>query len=244
VGAVCVLVATLVLAACGDVSPRGGGTEPWYLQTTFDKFHLRASAGDADSQTLIGVMYFRGEGVRQDWSEAEFWFRSAALQGDELGRRNLDYLQDARAALAAADGGANADRAPAPASAGLTGSNRRSPYDTGEQIYGTFCAGCHGINGISNYVRSPSFAIGERLEKSDLELSVAIKNGKGTMPSWGDKFGKLAILEVVEFLRDLRRRYLLGIEMSPRQMPGSFYVFGPMTDQYGPSGPLLTDGFP
>jgi mono/diheme cytochrome c family protein len=55
---------------------------------------------------------------------------------------------------------------------------------SGEKIYLQFCGGCHGFNGIAWYVNSPSFALRERLEKSDVELTNSIKNGLGAMPAW------------------------------------------------------------
>ena len=53
---------------------------------------------------------------------------------------------------------------------------KRKRYLTqvGEKLYITFCAGCHGFNDIAYYVNSPSFALGERLQKSDHELQKSI----------------------------------------------------------------------
>ena len=36
----------------------------------------------------------------------------------------------------------------------------------GSEVYLTFCAGCHGFDGIAAYPPAPSFALGERLHQS------------------------------------------------------------------------------
>ena len=40
-----------------------------------------AERGDAHAQALLGEMYEKGRGVRQDYAEAVKWFRQAAEQG-------------------------------------------------------------------------------------------------------------------------------------------------------------------
>ena len=51
-------------------------------QTPFvDALRARAEAGDAEAQVDLGVMYFVGDGVPQDYAEAVRWFRQAADQG-------------------------------------------------------------------------------------------------------------------------------------------------------------------
>jgi hypothetical protein len=42
----------------------------------------KAKAGDAKSQYKLGNVYYLGDGVRRDYSQAEFWYRKAAEQGD------------------------------------------------------------------------------------------------------------------------------------------------------------------
>jgi TPR repeat protein len=41
-----------------------------------------AKAGDAGAQYRLGRMYYTGEGVLQDYTQAEVWFRKGAEQGD------------------------------------------------------------------------------------------------------------------------------------------------------------------
>ncbi|MEO5934633.1 MAG: tetratricopeptide repeat protein [Duganella sp.] len=40
-----------------------------------------AKAGNADAQHLLGLMYYMGRGVQQDYKQALAWHRKAALQG-------------------------------------------------------------------------------------------------------------------------------------------------------------------
>lgn len=44
----------------------------------------RADQGVAEAQHNLGVMYFNGDGVRQDYAEALKWYRKAAEQGYAL----------------------------------------------------------------------------------------------------------------------------------------------------------------
>ena len=97
----------------------------------------------------------------------------------------------------------------------------------GEEVYTRFCGGCHGFNGISAYVNSPSFALGERLHKSDEELIQSVKNGRGEMPGWEDLLKPAEIRALVDFLRTLQQSYQEGIGISLRQRPGNFYRFTP-----------------
>ena len=46
------------------------------------------------AQMLLGSMYFRGDGVLQDYVQAHMWTNLAAAQGDNEARRNLDSLSE------------------------------------------------------------------------------------------------------------------------------------------------------
>jgi hypothetical protein len=78
---------------------------------------LAFDEGDAEAQSLLGLMYYRGEGVELDYAEAARWFRLAAAQGDVEAQFYLgvmftegqgvpqDYLEGARWFRLAADRG-------------------------------------------------------------------------------------------------------------------------------------------
>ena len=99
----------------------------------------------------------------------------------------------------------------------------------GEEVFLTFCGGCHGFSGIAFYVNSPSFSLRERMSKSDDELVRSIKEGRGLMPSWENKLSESEIQALVVFIRELSERYDGRIE-SPRGMgrePERYFRFRP-----------------
>ena len=51
-----------------------------------------AEQGDAKAQCDLGVMYFEGQGVAQDYAEACKWYRKAAEQGYALAQYNLGIM--------------------------------------------------------------------------------------------------------------------------------------------------------
>jgi len=53
---------------------------------------VRAQQGDAKSQYDLGHMYFHGEGVPQNYSEALRWYRKSADQGDAKAQNNLGSM--------------------------------------------------------------------------------------------------------------------------------------------------------
>ena len=81
-----VAVAVLVALAVGA---------PVQAQTPqIDALRVRAEAGDADAQTVLGAMYDFGEGVPQNYAEAARWFRLAVKGGakvDHGGGGKLDH---------------------------------------------------------------------------------------------------------------------------------------------------------
>lgn len=50
-------------------------------QTAYREILPLARAGNADAQHLLGLMYYMGRGVQQDYKQALEWHRKAALQG-------------------------------------------------------------------------------------------------------------------------------------------------------------------
>ena len=58
----------------------------------FDAVKKAADQGHASAQLNLGVMYARGDGVTQDYAEAERWFLKAAEQGDVDAQYNLGVM--------------------------------------------------------------------------------------------------------------------------------------------------------
>ena len=50
--------------------------------TTLQEWIPAAEAGDAVAQYNLGIMYYNGKGVPQDYAEAVKWYRLTADQGD------------------------------------------------------------------------------------------------------------------------------------------------------------------
>lgn len=205
----------LQLSACGAWigawDPAGSG-----FKSTFQKFLARAELGDTESQNAVGYMLYHGEGAPMDRAQAQWWFRRAAERGNVRAQRNLAIM----AAM-----GPVAQSGP---SAELRQDASGNDVPRGERLYLMFCSGCHGVNGVSAYEHSPSFAFGERLEKGDAALMRSLLGGTQEMPAWDDKLSRRDLLEVLSFARKLRDRYDAGIGQPLRAAPAYYYLFGPM----------------
>jgi len=73
----------------------------------------------------------------------------------------------------------------------------------GSEIYGMYCASCHGFAGSSVMPNVPSFDQGEGLFQSDLALLNSIADGKNGMPSYQGILSDSDILDVIAYLRTL-----------------------------------------
>lgn len=98
----------------------------------------------------------------------------------------------------------------------------------GEGLYTRFCGGCHGFSGISYYVNSPSFALRQRMDKSDAQLSRSISEGLGVMPSWENMLNPQQIGSLVRFIRSLAPAYESGIDHDLRVAPELYFLFPPL----------------
>lgn len=70
--------------SAGETDFRQGMTH--YKNRQFDQalpcLEKAANAGNTDAQAMMGVLYFRGNGVKQNDSEAARWFEKAARAGN------------------------------------------------------------------------------------------------------------------------------------------------------------------
>lgn len=232
--------------ASGPAYPSGA----W--RTTYDKYLPRAMAGEPAYETLLGFMTFFGEGADRDRVQAHLWFHRAAEHGSALAARNLAIMhslglgvehdadeaaiyarqaeiEDLEATTRNATAAAEPDVRVASAAALFPmPSTRTDDVSPGEAAYATYCAGCHGLNGIAAYIDSPSFALRERLDKSDAELLHGIESGMGAMPGWGGKLSPLLLARILAFVRTLPEQYEQGIMHGIRRAPELYFLFGPM----------------
>jgi len=76
----------------------------------------------------------------------------------------------------------------------------------GQEIFEEFCAACHGFDGTRIIPQAPNFSDGESLEKEDPELLASIRDGKGDiMPLWSSDLNEQQMLDVLGYIRTLRR---------------------------------------
>lgn len=106
-------------------------------------------------------------------------------------------------------------------------SNKTLTNHPGKKNYTTFCAGCHGFNGIAYYTGSPSFALHERMEKSDSRLAKSISQGINSMPGWEMMLAPEQIRELVSFIRILKPQYEAGISQPANRPVDLFFRFDP-----------------
>lgn len=212
------------------------------LETTYERLLPRAVGGDPEVQNLLGYMFFNGEGVPSDYQMAHYWLHRSASLGNIHAQRNLivfhsgvlkevptEYLnkEEARywqSRLHTPSLPRDGERV----KRGTTlppGASR--PFAEGEYVYQSFCGGCHGFNGISYYVHSPSFALGERMEKTDFELRESIANGLNAMPAWGSILSESQLDAVSTYVRNLANDFHAGIGDSIQETPNLYFRFVP-----------------
>jgi TPR repeat protein len=68
-------LAALIMTGCGETDTKS-----------------KAEAGDPNAQYKLGVMYFEGKGVPQDYAEAAKWFKKAGEQGEATAQCNLGIM--------------------------------------------------------------------------------------------------------------------------------------------------------
>jgi uncharacterized protein len=60
--------------------------------TALEKFRVEAQQGNSRAKTMLGVMYYNGQGVDKDYKEALVWFMRAAAQGNAMAQSNLGLM--------------------------------------------------------------------------------------------------------------------------------------------------------
>ena len=61
-------------------------------QTAFQEMKPLAEQGDADAQYKLGVLYDKGQGIAQNYTQALYWYNKAAEQGDASAQYNLAQM--------------------------------------------------------------------------------------------------------------------------------------------------------
>ena len=244
-----VLSCTTQLAGPAAVGPRP--------RSLFHKTLVEARNGNGDSQNLLGFMLYFGEGAMADPTSARFWFGVAAENGNASAQINLAVMYALGAGVQKSD--TLADRFFRLAVANPRRPRGLSPtsldhlvdyscdstavgWTSGSQVFGMFCAGCHGANGIAEYEAAPSFALGERMDKTDEELLASVAGGHRDMPQWSEKLPRPWLSDALLHARGLEDDFRHGTLHRLREAPALAFRFGPMDPEIRPQEPERTVG--
>ena len=88
-----IVVLAIAFASAGSAGDYDDGMaayEAGDMDAAFTAFSKAAEQGDAKAQTNLGVMYYEGQGVPQDYVQAHMWFNLAAASGKENAAENRD----------------------------------------------------------------------------------------------------------------------------------------------------------
>lgn len=75
----------------------------------------------------------------------------------------------------------------------------------GGRLYGKHCQNCHGATGAGQMPGLPDFSRAQGLMQSDNDLLQFVRNGAGMMPAYRGLLSDREILDVIAYLRTLRR---------------------------------------
>ena len=62
------------------------------MAADFNQTQLEANQGNVEAQFDLGMMYYKGEGVRHDYTKAAQWFEKSANQGLAEAQYNLGVM--------------------------------------------------------------------------------------------------------------------------------------------------------
>lgn len=240
------MIAGMCILAAWGCAALGMSSPPHYdpeaTAAPFKETLGRATEGDAASQNLLGFMLFFGEGAPRDPDAAQHWFERAARAGDPSAQVNLAILYELGTVV-------SRDRQEALRLFRLARDNPRRPVslnlvsllqlvadvcappaEVGPEAdtFATYCAGCHGANGLAPLAEAPHFALGERMGKSDGALMETIKTGHGVMPDWSDKLPDEYLLGALQHARRLQVEFRHATLHRLRPPPDRRFRFGPM----------------
>ena len=60
--------------------------------SAYNSFYDLATSGDASAQYQLGLLYYQGLGIRQDYNEASHWYRVAGEQGNADAQYSLGNM--------------------------------------------------------------------------------------------------------------------------------------------------------
>ncbi len=235
-------------AACGVVTSTR--IAPATSPSTYDRILEEAEQGDPDRKNVVGYLLSTGLSPAGGPKEAFTWFQTASREGHSVAGLNLAIMYYLGAGVEEDLGRARRlfdDVAGDPVWATrlqlttveelvVQSCEASAPEaDVGRDAYLTFCAGCHGSVGIAEFVLAPSFALGERMEKSLGELLNTVLHGHVNMPRWDDKLPEAWLEQALVYARSLEDQFRWGLIRRPVTLPEYYFRFGPMSDDFAPA---------
>ena len=235
------------LASAGDIEDGYSAYRDGDFPTALRLLTPAATNDRPQLQNLVALMHYQGQGTDANPAKAHDLFHTAAMNGSVAARTNLGILhtlgapgvdinfEEAGIWFATVQATGNEDQ-PGPDLSSMTvpaAINTIISYDhddnsNGKFTYLTFCAGCHGFSGMHFFEYAPSFAMGQRLTKSDAELMHSIRHGKGLMPSWEDKLPLSDLEDALAYLRLLSVQTAYGTDTSgTNDEPEMYFIFYP-----------------
>jgi len=86
------LVFLLAVSGCADFQAEPDALQRGDSDTALKELQSLADQGDAMAQNNLGLMYIKGQGVPQEYTEAVKWYRLAVEQGDAVAQANLGLM--------------------------------------------------------------------------------------------------------------------------------------------------------
>jgi len=77
--------------------------------------------------------------------------------------------------------------------------------EQGAKVYSKNCKNCHGVAGVAQLPGLPDFSRAQGVMKSDNDLLQFVRNGSGMMPAYRGLLSDRDILDVIAYIRTLRR---------------------------------------
>lgn len=93
-GVLCLVTVKALAEAWDDYDAAVHAYALGHMQQALNGYLLLAEEGFALAQFQLGVMYFKGQGVDQDFTQAQTWFTKAAEQGNTEAQINLGFIFD------------------------------------------------------------------------------------------------------------------------------------------------------
>ena len=85
---------SLTAAWAGDMDDAEEAYQRRDYRTAFSKNKNAAAQGNANAQHNLGVMYEKGQGVKQDYAESVRWYKLAADQGNAEAQNNIGVMYE------------------------------------------------------------------------------------------------------------------------------------------------------